>query len=66
MIQKTEIEQQKFAALKAFRTGIRLKHALAADAEINDRLPDLEKRIDEALAAGTSLELTVGALLDEV
>ena len=66
MIQKTDLEQQKAAALKALRAGIRLKHSLAADAEINDRLPAMEKEIDNALAEGRPLELTVGEILDAV
>lgn len=64
MIEKTTLEMQKAAALKALRAGIRLKYALRADAEINERLPELERRIDNAIAAGTPLELTVGELLD--
>lgn len=64
MIQKTEIEQQKAAVLKAFRTAIRLKHSLAADKEINERLPQVEADIDTALAEGRPLELTLGELLD--
>ena len=66
MIQKSELEQQRANALKALRSGIRLKHSLAADEEINQRLPELEARIDAALAAGEPLELTVGQILDEV
>lgn len=64
MIQKTTLEMQKANALKALRTGIRLKYALLADEEINDRLPALEKEIDRALAEGEPLEITLGALID--
>lgn len=51
--------------LKAARTAIRLKHMLAADAEIARELPMLEERIDEALALGQPLELNPGRVFDE-
>ena len=56
----------KRAALKALRTAIRLKHSLAADAELNQRLPALEARIDAAIATGKRLEISIGQILDEV
>jgi len=61
----TELEVQKAAILKAARTAIRLKHSLAADAELADKLPKLEDRINRALAAGQPLEITLGSVLDE-
>lgn len=65
MRQRTELEVQKEAMLKAFRAAIRLKHALAADAEINERLPEVERRIDAALAAGKPLALSPAEAFDE-
>lgn len=61
----TDLQVQKAAMLKAARTAIRLKHMLAADAEIARELPMLEERIDEALALGQPLELNPGRVFDE-
>jgi hypothetical protein len=52
-----EFEVQRAAALKAYRTAIRLKHSLAADAEIAETLPEVEREIDEALNQGSALML---------
>lgn len=57
---------QKRAALKAVRTSIRLKYSLMADEEINRKLPELERRIEDALETGEPLELTVGSIVDEI
>jgi hypothetical protein len=65
-MKKTDIELQRAQMLKALRTAIRLKHGLAADRELNERLPELESQINEAIANGKSLELTVGGIFDEV
>jgi len=48
--------------LKAMRSAIRLRYSLLADAEIYRSLPELEKRIDAALAAGEPLELNPGSV----
>jgi hypothetical protein len=53
----TELEGQKADMLKAFRSAIRLKHSLRADAEIREMLPEVERTIDAALAAGEPLVL---------
>lgn len=60
----TPIEVRRAQMLKAARTAIRLKHSLAADAEIAEQLPEIEERIDRALATGEVLELTPGAIVD--
>lgn len=65
MQQLTDLEVVKRSAIKALRAGIRLKHAIEADKEINERLPILEADIDAALAEGRPLELTLGSVLDE-
>ena len=49
---KTPIEQAKVDALKMGRSIIRLKHSIAADQELNDKLPLLEKAFDDAVAGG--------------
>lgn len=66
MNQKTEVEIDKAALLKAARFTIRLKHSLAADAEIAKVLPQLEKQIDAALATGQPLSLTPGDIINDL
>lgn len=66
MKQLTPLEIQKAQILKAYRTAIRLKHSLLADQEIAERLPELEKQIDRALASGRTLELNPAKVWDEV
>lgn len=61
----TELELEKAAMLKAVRTAVRLKHALAADRELNEVLPKIENAINLAIASGEPFELTVGKLFDE-
>lgn len=56
MRRTTEIERQKAAILKTARSAIRLRHSLAADAEIARRLPELEEDMDLALAQGESFD----------
>jgi hypothetical protein len=62
----TELDRQKTAVLKAYRTAIRLKHALAADEEIAVTLPEVEERMNRALAMGETLELSPGQVFNEV
>ena len=57
MIQLTPHQLERARIMKAVRHAIRLKHALNADAECNERLPDLEKRIDQALLQGKEFEV---------
>ena len=52
-----EFEVQKAAALKSWRTAIRLKHSLRADAEIASELPQIEAMIDNAITTGEPLIL---------
>lgn len=61
----TDLEIDKTAILKAHRAAIRLKHSLAADAEIYRTLPYIEQKIDNALQSGTPLELNPGKAFDE-
>lgn len=51
--------------LKAARQAIRLKHSLAADKEIYERLPELEAEITAALLTGRPLAFTVASLLSD-
>jgi hypothetical protein len=60
----TRHEIEKARMLKAARTAIRLKHSLAADAELYERLPAIEAQIDAALLSGRPLSFSVASLLD--
>lgn len=64
MKELTEIEIGKIAVLKAYRAAIRLKHSLAADREISQTLPEVERLIDTALQAGSPIELNPGEAFD--
>lgn len=66
MNKTSEIQRQKAAVLKAYRTAIRLKHSLAADDEIARTLPDVEDKINSALALGNVVELNPGEVFREV
>lgn len=52
MKSRTDKEQDRVNALKIARTAIRLKHMIAADNEMNERLPELERQITELQAQG--------------
>lgn len=56
----TDLEIERTAMLKAYRSAIRLKHSIAADREISENLPEIEQRIDAALQSGHPLELNPG------
>jgi len=56
----------KKAAMKTLRAAVRLKYSIMADAELNERLPELEERIDRALLEGRPLAITIGEIVDEV
>lgn len=60
---KDDIALRRAALLKAARSAIRLKHSLAADAELNEALPELERRFNAAVQRGQLPE--VAALLRE-
>ena len=50
--QKTDIEVERAKMLKAIRAAVRLKHALAADEELNRVLPEAEAAFDKAVKRG--------------
>jgi hypothetical protein len=60
-VQRRELD----AVLCQYRTAIRLKHALNADAEIAERLPEIEARVLASLAAGASLKLDVAEVFGQ-
>ena len=51
-IERTPVEQQKYEMVKIARAAIRLSHSIAADRELNEVLPNLEKEFDIALQRG--------------
>ena len=52
MNQKDDIELRRAALLKAARSAIRLRHSIAADEELNARLPEVERRFNALIQAG--------------
>lgn len=57
MKQKDPIELELASVLKTARTSIRLRHSLAADAEINERLPEIELAFIAAVQKGKPFKL---------
>lgn len=51
-VQKGEIELAKVQMVKTMRSMIRLKYSLAADAELNEKLPEAERQFDKAIQQG--------------
>lgn len=52
MHQKDDIELGLAAVLKAARSAVRLRHSLAADAELNEVIPLLEREYNASVARG--------------
>lgn len=52
MIRKEKTEQARAEMLKVIRTAVRLKHSLNADRELNEVLPEAEKRFNAAVNRG--------------
>lgn len=65
MAQRTESQQEWFKARKAAIAAIRLKHTLRAEDEINDRIPELQKRFELAQKGGPAFELEPSDLMRE-
>jgi hypothetical protein len=63
--QRVNLEQERFAILKTARAAIRLKHSLAADAEINKKLPELDAAISRALQDGKTYALDIASVINE-
>lgn len=61
---KTNLEIQKAAILKAYRSAIRLKYSLVADEEIDRVLPEVEQRIDDAIQNGETVSFNPGEVFD--
>lgn len=56
MIERTPEQQQLFELIKVLRTAIRLEHSIAADRELNEKLPAAENAFYRALQRGTAPE----------
>lgn len=52
MNQKDDIDLRRSAMLKAARSAVRLRHSLAADAELNEVLPALERDFNQRIQRG--------------
>jgi hypothetical protein len=59
---KDNVEVELAAVVKAARTNIRLKHSIAADREINEVLPEIEKDFYAAVQRGKKYTPPVFAL----
>jgi hypothetical protein len=57
MSHRDDVAMRRAALLKAARSMIRLRHSLAADAELNDVLPRVEAEFDKAVQMGTLPEV---------
>ena len=58
-----DVDAVKADAKKITRTLIRLKHSLAADAELREVVPEVTETIDKAVADGIAFQLNVPGLL---
>lgn len=63
MIQKDDIELRHAALIKAAKSAVRLRYSIAADAELNEVLPALDRAFTAAIQRGELPE--VAALLSE-
>jgi hypothetical protein len=52
MPRRDKVDQARAEMLKTVRTAIRLKHSLAADRELNDVLPEAERKFNAAVMKG--------------
>ena len=65
-VHKDKFSMQRLFVIKAARSAIRLKHTLAADAEINERLPEIEREFDKAISQGKAFKLDTFALFKDI
>jgi hypothetical protein len=50
--QKDDIALRRAALLKAARSAVRLRHSIAADEELNELIPALDRAFMQAVARG--------------
>lgn len=51
-VHRDDVDQARANLLKAIRTAVRLKHSIQADIELNDVLPEAEKKFNAAVMRG--------------
>ena len=51
-MRRDKVDQARANLLKTIRTAIRLKYSLMADEELNDVLPEAEKKFNAAVMRG--------------
>ena len=51
-VHKDKVDQRRADVLKTVRAMVRLKYSLMADRELNDVLPEAERRFDTAVNRG--------------
>ena len=51
-LHRDKVDQSRANMLKTIRAAIRLKHSIAADEELNDLLPEAQRRFDAAILKG--------------
>jgi hypothetical protein len=61
---KTNHVVARSALQRSVRAAIRLRHSLAADAELAERLPKILEKYDAAVLAGKAFEFNIGSLLE--
>ncbi len=66
MKQLTESELRFAAAVKVIRSQVRLKMSIAADRELNYKLPEFEKRWNAAIKAGQEEEFVLSAVTEVI
>jgi hypothetical protein len=55
--EKDSTEVELAAIVKTARTSIRLRHSIAADKELNEKIPEIETAYWAAIAAGRKFKL---------
>ena len=51
-VHRDKVDQARADLLKTIRAGVRLRHSIAADNELNEVLPLAQKRFDDAVLRG--------------
>jgi hypothetical protein len=51
-LHRDKVDQARADLLKTVRTAVRLKHSLAADRELNEVLPEAERKFNAAIMKG--------------
>ena len=65
IVQLDEWEMAEKAAVKIARSFVRLKYSVAAEAEINRKLPEVQSAVRLAVKEGRPWELDVKAIFDD-